>query len=80
MQRLGHSQFAERMQLRICRSSRILGNYRSLRKTPVDQQVSAAESAGAGDFEPKLIDSQALDFCVERLRRECQFGRRARWP
>jgi hypothetical protein len=46
----------------------------------VGQQVSAAELAGAGDFEPKLIDSQALDFCVERLRRECQFGRRARWP
>jgi len=42
--------------------------------------VSAAESAGVGDFEPKLIDSQALDFCVERLRRDCQFGCRARWP
>jgi hypothetical protein len=39
-----------------------------------------AESDGAGGFEPKLIDSQSLDFCVERLRRDCQFGRRARWP
>jgi hypothetical protein len=51
-----------------------------MRKTPVDQQVSAAESDGAGDFEPKLIDSQTLDFCVERLRREGQFGSCPRWP
>jgi hypothetical protein len=36
----------------------------------VDWQIPAVESAGVGDLEPKFVDSQALDFSLERLRRE----------
>ena len=36
-------------------------------------------SAGVLDLEPKFVDHQALDFCLERPGRKCEFGCRARW-
>jgi hypothetical protein len=36
--------------------------------------MAATESACVGDFEPKFVDSQALDFCVKRLCRESELA------
>jgi len=43
-----------------------------MRRMRVDWQVPAAESASVGDFEPKLVDSQALDFAIKGRRWKCE--------